>query len=150
MCLHRSASSLRATRAERLEDVVANKLVGVKLSSRERKFFYNLVSGVVRHRTLLDWKASQFYAGNYKKMLNKFKIILRLAIYELDNLDFIPPHATVNEYVSLAKKQLPAALKGVINGILRNYLREGKGLQPRKAFKYPETRLAVAYSSRNG
>jgi 16S rRNA (cytosine967-C5)-methyltransferase len=129
-------------RMDRLEEVISE----VRLSAREMKFFYNLVSGVVRHRSLLDWKAAKLYAGVYKKTLDKFKIILRLALYELDNLDFIPPHATVNEYVSLAKKQLPAALKGVVNGVLRTYLREGKGLQPKKAFKYPETRLAVAYS----
>lgn len=127
---------------ERLEDVLS----GVELSSRERKFLHNLVSGVVRHRSLLDWKASQLYNGNYKKTLDKFKIIMQLAIYELDHLDFIPPHATVNEYVSLAKRQLPTTLKNIINGMLRTYLREGKGLQPKKAFKFKDTQLAVTYS----
>jgi 16S rRNA (cytosine967-C5)-methyltransferase len=133
-------------RMDRLEDKVAENLSATQLSHRDRKFLYNLVSGVIRHRSLLDWKASKLYAGTYKKTLDKFKIILRLALYELDYLEFIPPHATVNEYVSLAKKYLPAALKGVVNGILRTYLRQGKSLQPLKAFKYPETRLAVAYS----
>jgi 16S rRNA (cytosine967-C5)-methyltransferase len=131
---------------DRLEDVVAKRLTGVNLGSRERKFCYNLVSGVVRHRSLLDWKAGKLYNGTYKKTLDKFKILLRLALYEIDYLEFIPPHATVNEYVSLAKKHLPAALKGVTNGILRTYLRLGKGLHPKKAFKYVEDQLAVAYS----
>ena len=127
---------------ERLEEALAE----VVLPARERKFLHNLVSGVVRHRSLLDWKASKLYAGSYKKTLDKFKIILRLAIYELDYLDFIPPRATVNEYVNLAREHLPKALTSVVNGILRTYLREGKGLQPKKAFKYPETQIAVAYS----
>jgi 16S rRNA (cytosine967-C5)-methyltransferase len=116
------------------------------LLAKERKFVFNLVSGVVRHRSLFDWKVSSIFKGNYKKSLITFKNILRLAIYELDCLDFIPPHATLNEYVALAKKKLPAAQFKTVNAILRTYQREGRGLDPNKKFKYADTRIAVKYS----
>ncbi len=129
-----------------LDTLINNQLNIVSISSKERKFVYNLVSGVVRHRTLFDWKTASLYKGNYKKSPTKFKILLCLALYEIDFLDFIPPHATVNEYVNLAKKNLPSSNGSIINGILRTYLREGKSLDPVKKFKYIDTQLAIKYS----
>jgi len=131
---------------QHLDFLIDNFLRDGTLSARERKFVSNLVSGVVRHRTLFDWKIATLYNGNYKKALIKFKIILRLALYEVDFLDFIPPHATVNEYVNLAKKELPKSFASTINAIIRTYLREGKGLNPDKKFKYDDTKIAIRYS----
>ncbi len=116
------------------------------LSGKERKFVSNLVSGVVRHQAFFDWKIASLFTGNYKKALSKFKIILRLALYEIDFLDFIPPHATVNEYVNIAKKRLPKSNVSTVNAIIRTYLREGKNLSPEKKFKYDDTILAIRYS----
>lgn len=129
-----------------LDSLIENRFIKINLSAKERKFVFNLVSGVVRNQTLFDWKASQLHKGNYRKSLDGFKIILRLAIYEIDFLDFIPPHATVNEYVNIAKKKLPGTNKNIVNGILRTYLREGRKLNPEKKFKHKETQLSVKYS----
>jgi 16S rRNA (cytosine967-C5)-methyltransferase len=131
---------------QRAELLVFQKLVKYKLSNKEKKFLYNLCFGVIRNFSLLDWKSGKFFQGNYKKALNKFKTILRLAIFEIDFLTHIPPHATVNEYVNIAKKKLHRQSAAKLNGILRNYLRQGKGLSPAKNFKYLETQLAVEYS----
>jgi len=130
----------------RLDALFESQLKTTGLSSRERKFVSNLVSGVVRYRLLLDWKAATLFKGNYKTVLDKFKLILALALYELDYLEFIPPRATLYEYVEIAKKRLPAVQVSTVNGILRTYLRTGKTLRPEKKFKYPETRLSVQYS----
>ena len=134
------------TSHDRISTILDRKLNKSTLSDRDKKFLYNLVYGVLRQRGLIDWRAGMFYKGNYDKVVNKLKNILRLALYEIDFLDFIPPHATVNEYVSLIKKKLPRHYTGLLNGILRNYLREGKYLKPEKKFKYPETQIAVTYS----
>ncbi len=129
-----------------LDGLLDHYLRKAELTGKERKFIYNLVSGCVRHKSLLDWKASTFYHGKYKKAFDKLKVILRLALYEIDFLPHIPPHATVNEYVNLGKRLLPRSNVGLINGILRSYLREGKHLNPEKEFKYVETQIAVRYS----
>ena len=131
---------------ERLDYLTDKSLNSGNLSSKERKFVSNLVSGVIRHQTFFDWKIASLFTGKYKKALSKFKITLRLALYEIDFLDFIPPHATVNEYVNLAKKKLPRANISTVNALLRTYLREGKYLKPEKKFKYEETILAIQYS----
>jgi 16S rRNA (cytosine967-C5)-methyltransferase len=131
---------------ERLEKLISLRIQNQPLSNREVKFVYNLCSGVVRNLILFDWKLSVLFKGDYKKALNKFKTVLRLALYELDFLDFIPPHATVNEYVNLAKSKLDKRLVATINGLLRNYLRHGKNLDPSKEFKYFDTRISIKYS----
>ena len=131
---------------EHLDYLTDKSLKNNQLSGKERKFVSNLVSGVVRHQMFFDWKIASLFTGNYKKALSKFKIILRLALYEIDYLDFIPPHATVNEYVMMAKKKLPKSNVSTVNGLLRTYLREGKYLNPEKKFKYEDTILAIRYS----
>ena len=134
------------TSKERLENLISIRIQHQALNHREVKFVYNLCSGVVRNLMLFDWKLATLFKGDYKKSLNKFKNILRLALYELDFLDFIPPHATLNEYVNLAKMKLDNRYGATINALLRNYLRVGKGLDPAKKFKYFDTRISIQYS----
>lgn len=130
----------------RLEDLINDVFIKTNISPKEKKFIYNLSSGVIRHLSLIDWKIGLLFKGNYKKSLNKFKIIIRLAIYEIDYLDFIPSFATVNEYVNLAKSKLDMRNSSVVNGILRTYLREKGKYNPEKKFKYKETQISVKYS----
>ena len=58
---------------DRLDDLISVKLKDQSLSNKERKFVYNLCSGVMRNKNLFDWKLSTLFRGNYKKTLNKFK-----------------------------------------------------------------------------
>ena len=131
---------------DRLEDLIGMQFEKVSLNPKERKFAYNLSSGVVRNLSLFDWKIGALYKGNYKKALNKFKVILRLALYEIDFLDFIPQFATVNEYVNLSKVKLEKRDSAVVNGILRTYLREKSKYNPEKKFKFADTQISVKYS----
>ncbi len=131
---------------DRLDDLSERALQQNEMSARERRFFKNLVSGVVRHRLYLDWVGTQLYKGRYRKLLLKFKILLRLALYELIFLSAIPAHATLNEYVNLAKKKVSSVQVKILNGLLRAYLREKERLAPEKIIKDPVQRLSVQYS----
>jgi 16S rRNA (cytosine967-C5)-methyltransferase len=131
---------------DRLDDLISRKLKEQSINNKERKFVYNLCAGVMRNKNLFDWKLSTLFIGDYKKTLNKFKTILRLALYEIDSLDFIPPHATVHEYVKLAKRKLDSRNTSTVNALLRTYLREGMGLDPAKKFKYIDTKISIKYS----
>ncbi|WP_457565925.1 transcription antitermination factor NusB, partial [Caldithrix abyssi] len=131
---------------DRLDQLTERALEQNELSGRERRFFKNLTSGVVRHRLYLDWIGSQLYKGRYKKLLIKFKVLLRLALYELIFLTAIPEHATLNEYVGLTKKKLNNFQAKLLNGLLRNYLRQKETLDPAKKIEDPLKRLSVQYS----
>jgi len=71
---------------------------------------------------------------------------MRLAVFEIDFLEFIPSFATVNEYVNLSKRKLDKRNSAVVNGILRTYLREKGKYNPEKKFKFKDTQLSVKYS----
>jgi 16S rRNA (cytosine967-C5)-methyltransferase len=134
------------TSQDQISRILEHLLHTHSLSNRDKKFYFNLTNGVLRHRNLLDWKASNYYHGKYAQVLDKVKNILRLAVYEIDFLDFVPPHATVNEYVNLARKKITAKSGSLVNAILRNYLRDKNPPDPQKKFKYKETQLSVQYS----
>jgi len=132
----------------KLHELISNSLTATEYDLRdgEKKYISHLCSGVVRNLSLIDWKLSGLYDGDYKRMLNKIKSLLRLALYELDYMDFIPPHATVNEVTTLARKKINSRAAAQVNGILRTYLREKGRFDPERKFKYIETQLAVKYS----
>ncbi|MCD6375513.1 MAG: 16S rRNA (cytosine(967)-C(5))-methyltransferase RsmB [Caldisericaceae bacterium] len=131
---------------DRLDDLSDRALAQNELSSRERRFFKNLTSGVVRHRLYLDWIGSQLYRGRYKKLLIKFKVLLRQALFELIFMNAIPDHAAVNEYVNLTKKKLNPFQAKLMNGLLRNFLRQKKDFLPPLKISDPIKRLSVQYS----
>ncbi len=133
------------TRA-RLDQLFANTLNTFQADSRDRNFIRNLVSGTTRHLLYLDWLSARLYHGKFKKMLSKTKVILRLALYEICFMNRIPARASVNEYVKLARKKAGPRAAGMINGLLRAYLREQEELNPAKQISDPLERISVTHS----
>lgn len=131
---------------KKLEDIINRTFKSVDISPKDKKSIYNTCSGIIRNLSLLDWKIGMLFKGNYNKSLKKFKVIMRLALFEIDYLDFIPSFATVNEYVSLTKRMLDKRNSSIVNGILRTYLREQGKFKPEKKFKFKETQISVKYS----
>jgi len=84
----------------------------------------HLVYGVLRQQGHLDWILGKLYRGKYAKMEESVKNILRTGLYQLKFSDRLPAFAVVDEAVKIAKKIAPAA-QGLINAVLRSYLREG-------------------------
>lgn len=103
----------------------------------------HLVYGVLRQQGELDWIIGQFYRGNYTQMDEKVKNILRTGIFQLRFSDRLPPFAVVDEAVKISKQITPAA-GGLINAILRNYLRSSQNI----SFPSPESNLALFLSTR--
>jgi len=131
---------------ERLDVLFAALQPDLKTDSRNRRFIRNLTSGTIRHLLYLDWIAAQLYHGNYKKMLNKTRILLRLALYEIIFMEAVPERASINEYVQLSKKKLNYKTSQLVNGLLRNYLRKRDELNPVNLIKDPLKRISVTYS----
>ncbi len=131
------------TRLDRLE---SKYKLNNNLSRQDKKLAKNLINGTVRHLLYLDWVAGQLYYGNYKKLLIKIKIILRMALYELIFIKGIPARATINEYVNMAKKVTGVRQANMINALLRNYTRGKAELNTGRLIKDDEERLSIQYS----
>lgn len=93
------------------------------LSDLDRRFFTELVYGVVRRRNYLDAIIVHFAKRPIKKLSSMVVEILRLGIYQIIYMDKVPESAAVNESVKLAKK-LTRGLSGFVNAILRTVIRE--------------------------
>lgn len=109
-------------------NIVLQQYIGrYNLSDLDRRFFTELVYGVVRRKNYLDAVIVYLTKRPIKKLSSLVVEILRLGIYQIIYMDKVPDNAAVNESVKLAKK-LTKGLSGFVNAVLRNTLRNLENL----------------------
>lgn len=115
------------------------------LDRRDGALATRLCYGVLQNKLLLDWRLAQVCSMRLEKLDVKVLCGLRVAAYQLLFLDKIPPSAAVNEAVEMAKRHSrnPRAA-GLVNGVLRTLLRQGKNLEANETDK--PKRLSIQYS----
>ena len=91
------------------------------LIPQNHNFVKELVSGIVRRQRTLDALISQF--AKKPQQPPKLRLILQIGLYQLRYLTQVPPSAAVDTSVELAKNNGLSKLSGVVNGILRQYVR---------------------------
>ena len=107
----------------------------------DRRLFTTLVYGTLQYRETLDYYLEPFIQHRLERDV---RMLLRLSIYQIVYLTRIPSHAVVHEAVTISKKRHSKRVGGVVNGILRSFLRE-----PLRSFdeiEDPIERLAVETS----
>lgn len=105
-------------------DVVLHRLLAqTKLSTVDRAFATELVYGTVRRQRTLDALIDQLGKKAAHQQPLDLRVILHLGFYQLRFLTQVPESAAVNTSVELTKTVGQAKLSGVVNGILRQYLR---------------------------
>jgi 16S rRNA (cytosine967-C5)-methyltransferase len=97
-----------------------------RLSSLDTRFIRELVNGVTKLRRRLDYITSIFLKGKIEDLTPWIRNTLRLGVYQIDYLDRVPDRAAVDESVKLAKKFGHKGTAGLVNAVLRNYLRDKK------------------------
>lgn len=94
-----------------------------ELEAADRALVTELVNGTVRWQSRLDWVLTGFYHGEFAKCLPQVKNALRIALYQIMFLSKIPAPAAINESVELVKRIKGDRHAGLVNGVLRNILR---------------------------
>lgn len=112
-------------------------LFSVPLDDRDRGLATELVYGTVKYRDRLDHILNHYTKRPMAKTTPWLRDILRMAVYQLDRLDKLPPHAVVHEAVALAKQKDRRGDK-FVNGVLRSYLRDPE------AVRWPDKRKHFA------
>ena len=140
--------ALRAIDRGAFADVVLDrKLNQSRLSAQDKGFATELIYGTVRRRRTLDALVSQFGDREADKQQSDLLQILRLGFYQLRYLDHVPDHAVVDTSVQLAKTQRLGKLSGVVNGMLRKYIRQSSaGNDPLNLPAELPARLGVKHS----
>ncbi|HEY1718498.1 MAG TPA: 16S rRNA (cytosine(967)-C(5))-methyltransferase RsmB [Verrucomicrobiae bacterium] len=105
-----------------IEDLLERALADAQLSPVDRGLCQEIVYGVVRWQSTLDWLIARKTNGREQKPA--LQNLLRLGLYQIFWLDRIPDHAAVHETVELAKQNGFGPQAGFVNAILRGYLRE--------------------------
>lgn len=129
-------------------DVVVERLLGkFQLTGVDRNFFTELVHGIVRRKRTLDAIIDRLATQPADRQPPNLKQLLRLGLYQLRYLDRVPDSAAVNTTVDLAKASGLGGLAGVVNGILRQYIRlQAAGAEVLDLPADPIGRLGILYS----
>lgn len=90
---------------------------------RDRALARELVFGVLRWRRALDYALETYSRRPIAKLDPPVRAALRLGLYQLRYLDRVPASAAVHESVSLATASARKGAAGLVNAVLRSYLR---------------------------
>lgn len=97
------------------------------LHPADRRLAQELILGVLRWRTTLDWMIARKTGG--RRQEGFVEDLLRLGLYQLFWLDRVPDHAVVNDTVQLARNARLTRQAGFVNAVLRSCLREREELR---------------------
>lgn len=116
------------------------------LDNREKAFIKKCVDGTVERTIQIDYVIEQFSSVKVQKMKPAIRAIMRMAVYQILFLDHVPDSAACNEAVKLTQKKKYTALKGFVNGVLRNIVRKKEELQYPDREKDPIKYMSIMYS----
>ena len=112
-----------------------------QLLDADRRLASALFYGVIERMITLDARISQLSSRKIEDIDKKTLTAIRLGLYQLMYMDKIPPHAAINETVSLCS----AKSRGFVNGICRAHTRSPEMTLP-SASEHPTAHLSVKHS----
>ena len=112
-----------------LDKMLDSELRGSELKSNDKALLYEIVHGVIRYLGRIDWVLKGFYKGQFSKCIPNVKNSMRVALYQILFLDKVPDYAAVNEAVDFVKKLQGEKAANLTNAVLRNIIRNKKGIR---------------------
>jgi 16S rRNA (cytosine967-C5)-methyltransferase len=86
-----------------LDNAIERELFQNPVDHRDRRFVFEIVYGLVRHRLTIDYVLEQFVADSTVIENKHVMRILEIGAYQILYMDRVPDHASVNESVNLTK-----------------------------------------------
>ncbi|WP_319380374.1 16S rRNA (cytosine(967)-C(5))-methyltransferase RsmB [Thiomicrorhabdus sp.] len=111
--------------------------------ARNRSFTQNLVLGTLRWQLRLQAICDQLLKKKLKAKDEDINQLILLGLYQILYME-TPDHAAVSETVALVSKLKKPWAKGLVNGVLRNFLRDREALcaevdlKPSYAYSHPQ------------
>ncbi|MGB7566343.1 MAG: 16S rRNA (cytosine(967)-C(5))-methyltransferase RsmB [Chitinivibrionales bacterium] len=130
-----------------MENLVEQELQASGVDHRDRRFIFEIVYGIVRHRLTIDYVIEQ-YLNDRSLMDNKhLKRVLEIGLYQIMYMDKVPDHAAVNETVDCARIDARSkTMTGIVNGILRSFIKDKKRIALPDPKKDLVKRLSIEFS----
>ena len=120
-------------------------LSGAQLEHRDRAFVSALFYGVLERRITLDKVIKRYAAKPLEEMEPEVLECLRIGFYQLIYMNSVPDMAAANETVEAVKQLGFGKASGFVNGIMRNFIRDGKKFDFSRMDKIG--RLSAEYSA---
>jgi len=115
----------RVEREQAYSNLLLNRyLEQARFGRQDAALATELVYGTIQRRNTIDHILDRLVAKGISSLEPWVKNLLRLSVYQLRYLDRIPAHAAVHEAVDIAKRRGHRGIAGMVNGVLRAYLRE--------------------------
>jgi 16S rRNA (cytosine967-C5)-methyltransferase len=115
------------------------------LDARDRAFATELAYGAIKMRRALDWYARPYVGCRTRPLPPTIGEILRLALYEIVYTR-ADRHATVFEFVNLAKRYGHRGVADLVNAVLRSFLKAPVPEISRDEFHDDDDYLGTRYS----
>ncbi len=106
-----------------LDRLLETEMRNTEMNELDKGLMNEIVTGVVRWQMKLDWVLTGFFHGNFTKAETNIKNALRVALYQILFLDKVPHSAAVNESVEFIKRLRGQKVADLVNGVLRNIVR---------------------------
>ncbi|WP_409341072.1 16S rRNA (cytosine(967)-C(5))-methyltransferase RsmB [Paenibacillus sp. MBLB4367] len=116
-----------------------------KLERHDAGLATELVYGTIQRLNTIDHFLAGFVAKGIHKLEPWVRSLLRLSFYQIYYLQRIPAHAAVNEAVNIAKRKGHQGISGMVNGVLRNVLRQKSTLTIAEDME-PVRRISLLHS----
>jgi len=98
-----------------LDKLLEHELRTGGLSHQDKALLTELVNGVTRWLSKLDWVLTGFYHGEFDKCMTPVKNAMRIALYQVMFLNKIPHAAAINESVEIIKRIKGEKSAGIVN-----------------------------------
>jgi 16S rRNA (cytosine967-C5)-methyltransferase len=129
-----------------LDKALEHELAEQDLSALDRALLTELVHGVLRWQSKLDWVLTGFYHGEFVKCITPVKNAMRIALYQMMFLTKIPPFAAVNESVEIIKRLKGVRSANLVNAVLRNILHNIRNIRYPQREEDPTRYFAIMYA----
>lgn len=108
--------------------MVLSKNDSFKNAGKEKALIQEMSYGTFRWYIQLEYILNQLLDKKIKKKDSRLKYLILIGLYQLRFMR-IPQHAVVSETVNTCKKINMLWAKGLVNAILRRYIRESKAVE---------------------
>lgn len=127
------------------QEALDYRLCKADLDARDRAFATMLAFGAIKMRRTLDWYLQPYIGERAKPLPPVIAEIARMAVYEL-RFTSAQPHAVVSEWVNLAKHYGHRGTAGLVNAVLRGFLRDNPPAPQPADFADEDDYLGAAFS----
>lgn len=99
-----------------------------RLSPREKRLAARMFYGVTERRLTIEHILKKYVSKPLDKLDSEVRLALMLGVYQLLYMDSVPDNAAVNNSVALVKRLRKTSASGMVNAVLRSFIRDGKAV----------------------